>query len=222
MQINIVTLFPEFFEKSLETSILGRAQKKDLLEVKILFLRQFTNDKHQTTDMRPFGGGPGMVMMIEPIDRALKSLGVAKGQEKRKILLTSAKGEIFTQQKAQVFSQLEMITIICGHYEAVDERVAEHLVDAELRIGDYVLSGGEAAALVITDAVTRLLPGVLGNELSNQDESHSVPGRFAFPQYTQPVDYQGWQVPEVLRGGNHQLIAAWREAQRAEAKQNKG
>lgn len=214
MQINILTLFPEYFATGLQVSILGRAQKKGLVNYQIINLRNFTSDKHQTTDQRPFGGGPGMVMMIEPIDKALTWLGVKKGQAESQILLTSAKGGLFHQAQAKDLSGLEQLTLICGHYEGVDERVAEHLVDAEIRIGDYVLSGGEPAAMVITDAVVRLLPGVLGNDLSNVDESHSTLGKLGFPQYTQPVQYKDWTVPEILRQGNHRLIAQWREQQK--------
>jgi tRNA (guanine37-N1)-methyltransferase len=156
-----------------------------------------------------------MVMKIEPIDKALQSLGLNKGQTRTRIFLTSAKGEVFTQQLAMSWaSELDQIAIICGHYEGVDERVAEHLIDAEIRIGDYVLTGGEVAAVVMADAVTRLVPGVLGNELSNQDESHSSPGVRGVPQYTRPEEYNGWKVPEVLLQGHHKLIEEWREAQR--------
>lgn len=210
MKINILTIFPDFFSTPLRTSILKRAVSKKIVQFQVLNLRDFTTDKHQTTDERPFGGGPGMVMMIEPIDRALQALEVSKGQPSKKIILTSAKGDLFQQQTAKVWAELEELTIICGHYEGVDERVALHLVDDEVRIGDYVLTGGEAAALVMSEAVTRLVPGVLGNELSNQAESHSQPGKMAHPQFTKPVDYKGWLVPEVLLSGHHQQIEAWR------------
>ena len=212
MKINILTIFPEYFEKTLNSSILGRASKNKLVEYQVLNLRDFTTDKHQTTDQRPFGGGPGMVMMIEPIDKALEFLGVKKGQKNKLIVLTSAKGDLFKQETAKNWSKLEELTIICGHYEGVDERVAENLVDFEIRVGDYVLTGGEPAALVMADVVTRLIPTVLGNEASNQDESHSIPGKMGHPQYTKPVDYKGWQVPEVLRSGNHKLIEEWRKS----------
>jgi tRNA (guanine37-N1)-methyltransferase len=211
MKINLLTIFPDFFGSPLQTSILKRAATKELVQFQVLNLRDFTTDKHQTTDERPFGGGPGMVMKIEPIDRALQSLGVIKGQAGKKIILTSAKGEQFVQQTAKAWAELEELTIICGHYEGVDERVVLHLIDVEVRIGEYVLTGGEVAALVMSDAVTRLLPGVLGNELSNQAESHSEPGKMAHPQFTKPVDYRGWSVPEVLLSGHHQKIEEWRE-----------
>lgn len=211
MKINILSIFPDFFSQTLQTSILKRATDKEIVDFKILNLRDFTSDKHQTTDQRPFGGGPGMVMMIEPIDKALESLGVSKGQENKKIILTSAKGSLFTQESAINFATLDELTIICGHYEGVDERVALNLVDEEIRIGDYVLTGGEAAALVMSDAVVRLIPGVLGNEFSNQNESHSQPGKMGHPQFTKPVSYKGWEVPEVLLSGHHANIEDWRK-----------
>jgi tRNA (guanine37-N1)-methyltransferase len=211
MKINILTIFPDFFSNPLQSSILKRATNKNLIEFKVLNLRDFTKDKHQTTDQRPFGGGPGMVMMIEPIDRALACLNVKKGDKNKKIILTSAKGALFKQSIAQNFATLDELTLICGHYEGVDERVALYLVDAEMRIGDYVLTGGEAAALVMSDAVTRLIPGVLGNEESNRNESHSSPGKLAHPQFTKPADYKGMLVPEVLLSGDHQQIKSWRE-----------
>jgi len=211
MKINILTIFPEFFLSPLQTSILKRATSRHLIEFNLLNLRDFTSDKHQTTDSRPFGGGPGMVMMIEPIDKALQSLHLSPKQSHKKILLTSAKGTLFTQETARNFATLDELTLICGHYEGVDERVAMHLVDGEISIGDYVLTGGEPAALVISDAVTRLIPGVLGNELSNQDESHSQPHKIGHPQFSKPADYRGWTVPEILLSGHHEKIKAWRK-----------
>lgn len=212
MKINILTIFPNFFINPLETSILKRAINKNLIEFKILNLRDFAKDKHQTTDQRPFGGGPGMVMMIEPIDMALEFLQVKKGEQNKKIILTSAKGSMFTQTNAKSFANLDELTIICGHYEGVDERVAMHLVDEEIRIGDYVLTGGEVAALVMSDAITRLIPGVLGNDESNQNESHSQPGKLAHPQFTKPANYKSMIVPDILLSGNHQEIANWRNS----------
>lgn len=214
MRVNILTLFPAFFTSALQESILKRAQVAGLVEYNIINIRDFTHDKHQTTDERPFGGGPGMLMKVEPIDEALTSLRVAKGQENKLIILTSAKGQAFDQRVAREYAQLTELTIICGHYEGVDERVAEHLIDAEVRIGDYVLTGGEPAALVMADAVTRLLPGVLGNAASNQDESHSQPGQLGFPQYTRPEVYKDWSVPKVLLSGDHRQIEQWRQEQK--------
>ena len=164
MTINILTLFPEYFDSVLQTSMLKRAQDKGLVSFKVINIRDYAQDKHRVTDDRPFGGGPGMVMKVEPIALALESLSVA---DKGRVLLTSAKGRQFSQPVAQQLATLTSVTIICGHYEGVDERVAENLVDEEVRIGDYVLTGGEPAAAVMVDAITRLLPGVLGNEESN-------------------------------------------------------
>lgn len=155
-----------------------------------------------------------MVMKVEPIDAALRALGVEKGQPHSKIILTSAKGRLLTQQDVQSMAELQTVTIICGHYEGVDERVATHLIDEEIRIGDYVLTGGEPAAAVMIDAITRLIPGVLGNEASTQGESHSQPGVLGYPQYTRPEVYKDWAVPSVLLTGNHAEIAEWRHRQR--------
>lgn len=214
MQVNLLSLFPEYFISPLAESILKRAQSADAVKIKNLDLRDFTHDAHRTTDDRPFGGGPGMVMMVAPIAEALTSLGLTKGQPNKLIVLTSAKGEMFTQTEAKNWSNLTELTIICGHYEGVDERVALNLVDIEIRIGDYVLTGGEPAALVMLDAVTRLLPGVLGNELSNQNESHAIPGQLGFSQYTRPENYQGLSVPKILLSGDHLKIQSWRDQQK--------
>lgn len=210
MKINILTLFPQYFTETLQTSILGKAIQRQAIEYHIVDIRDFAEDKHQITDDKPYGGGAGMVMKIKPIDLALQSLAVKKGQEEKKIILTSAKGELFDQKLAADYSKLKELTIICGHYEGVDERVAENLVDEEVRIGDYVLTGGEPAALVMTDAVVRLIPGVLGNEQSLQDESHSTAGVLSYPVYTRPEVYKGWAVPPVLLSGHHQKIKDWR------------
>lgn len=246
MFIRILTLFPEFFTSPLQSSILKRAEQDAYVQFQVVNIRNFTTDKHQTADDRPYGGGPGMVMKVEPIFGALQSVGahtVAKlptptqvgsaeqsrvpvesqslehGQAiKQKVILTSAKGKVFTQQLAQEYATLDELIIICGHYEGVDERVAEHLIDEEVRVGDYVLTGGEPAALIMSDAVTRLLPGVLGNEASNQGESHSMPGLLAHPQYTRPEEFLGWRVPEVLLQGHHQVIETWRKQQQKSEK----
>jgi len=214
MKINILTIFPKYFSHPLNTSILKRAQEKQLVTYQIINLRDFAQDKHQTTDDRPFGGGPGMVMMIEPIDLALQSLGQKKGSSGKKIILTSAKGSLFTQERAWQWSQLDEISIICGHYEGVDERVAKYLVDEEIRIGDFVLTGGEPAVLVMSDAVIRLLPGVLGNEESVADESHTKSGLAGPEQYTRPATYKNWEVPEVLLSGDPKKISAYKNQKR--------
>ncbi|MBP7842728.1 tRNA (guanosine(37)-N1)-methyltransferase TrmD [Candidatus Woesebacteria bacterium] len=213
MKITILTLFPEYFDSILGTSMIKRAQEKGSVDFQIVNIRDFAQDKHKLTDDRPFGGGPGMVMLVEPIDLALQSLGVQKNTSNKKIILTSAKGKKFDQSVAREYANLEELVLICGHYEGVDERVAQNYIDEEVRIGDYVLTGGEPAVAVMLDAVTRLLPGVLGNEESNLDESHSVPGKLGYPAYSRPAEYKGMQVPEVLLSGDHKKIAEWRKGQ---------
>jgi tRNA (guanine37-N1)-methyltransferase len=215
MKIIILTLFPEYFVSPLGESIIKRAQDDQRITFEVINIRDYTTDKHRVTDDRPYGGGPGMVMKVEPIANALAATSALIGSQ-HKTILTSAKGTLFTQQKAVEYAELDSLTIICGHYEGVDERVAEHLIDEEVRIGDYVLTGGEPATAVMIDAITRLIPGVLGNELSNQNESHSQPGVFGFPQYTRPEEFNGWKVPEVLLQGHHAQIEAWREKQRTQ------
>ena len=216
LHIDVITLFPEYFATPLQQSLLGKALDQQKLEVSVHHLREFGLGKHQLTDDRPFGGGPGMVMLVEPLDQALQSLGYQVGTPGECIALTSAKGPMYTQAVARQWSQLNRLCLICGHYEGVDERVAEHLIDTEIRIGDYVLTGGEPASLVIIDSVARLQPGVLGNEASLQDESHDEPGKMSYPQYSRPETYRNWQVPPVLLSGNHQSIAQWRTEQSAQ------
>lgn len=229
MKITILTLFPDYFARPLAESMIGRAATTQKCQFQIINIRDFAPGKHRVTDDRPYGGGPGMVMKLEPIFNALASLDLTNDHglkpledrsEKIRVVLTSAKGEIFTQQVAESYSQLDHLVMVCGHYEGVDERVATHLVDAEIRIGDYVLTGGEPAALVMTDAVVRLLPGVLGNEFSTQNESHSEPGLLGYGQYTRPEEFMGWTVPPVLLGGNHAEIKAWRKQNQANLNQD--
>lgn len=217
MTIDIITLFPEYFAGVTSSSVLGKAVQSQAVTINIHALRPFGVGKHHLTDDRPYGGGPGMVMLVEPIDAALQHLGYAKGTAGEFIALTSAQGPVFTQQTARDWAKLERLCIICGHYEGVDERVAEYLIDTEIRIGDYVLTGGEPAAAVITDAVARLLPNVLGNEASLQGESHDTPGKLGYPQYSRPENYRDWSVPKVLLGGNHAEITAFRETERKQA-----
>lgn len=214
MTIDIITLFPEYFEGPLHTSILGKALAQQKVSVQVHALREFGVGKHHLTDDRPFGGGPGMVLLVEPINAQLTALGYRKGTAGEQIILTSAKGQSFGQATAQEWSQLDRLCFICGHYEGVDERVAQHLIDAEIRIGEYVLTGGEPAVAVMTDAVVRLLPSVLGNSESLVGESHHAPGVLGYPQYSRPAEYKGWSVPEVLLSGNHTEIAKYREDQR--------
>lgn len=193
--------------------MLDKAQKRTDLKINVLDIRSFAQDKHQLTDESPFGGGAGMVMKIEPIDLALQSLGCVKGQTGKKIILTSAKGKLFNQQLSSEYSKLTEISIICGHYQGVDERVARYLVDEELRIGEFVMTGGEPVALMMLDSVVRLLPSVLGNEESLNNESHQVVGLSGFPLYTRPADYCGMKVPQILLTGDHKKIDEWRKSQ---------
>lgn len=202
------------FDGVFSESIIKRAVQKGLVDISLINIRDFTDDKHKTTDLPPYGGGPGMVMTIEPIDRALQHIkkSTVQGQPS-KIVLLSAKGTVFTQQKAKEYAHTESLILICGHYEGVDERVAQYLCDEEIRIGDYVLTGGEIPAMVVVDSVVRLLPGALGDEQSIVTESHSKPGYLEYPQYTRPAQYKGWNVPDVLLSGNHAEIEQWRREQ---------
>jgi len=210
MEIHLVTIFSEIFDSYINESILKRAQKKRKVKIIVHDLRLFTLDKHKKVDDRPYGGGPGMVMQVEPIVRALKKIAPRKSKFTR-VLLTSAKGKPFTQSQAREFSRLKKLVLICGHYEGVDERVMKY-IDGEISIGDYVLTGGELPALVIADAVVRLLPGVLGDDESSTDESHETPGVLEYPHYTRPEVFDGYKVPKELLSGNHKEIAAWRKA----------
>jgi len=244
MRFDTITIFPEFFEGPLDYGIVRRAREARLIETHVHDLRNFTHDRHRTVDDRPFGGGAGMVMKPEPIFEAVESL-VGEHPERQPgtaIVLLSAAGKLFRQETARRFAQLERIVLICGRYEGVDERVAEHLATDEISIGDFVLSGGELPAAMVLDAVTRLIPGALGNEDSAVDESFSVEGASGakaqdkgaaelshvnvrpttraredgvrgildYPHYTRPQTFRGWDVPEVLIGGNHEEIRRWR------------
>jgi tRNA (guanine37-N1)-methyltransferase len=247
MRFDLITIFPEFFTGPLDHGILRRARESGLVDVRIQDLRVFTKDKHRSVDDRPFGGGEGMVLKPEPLFEATESLlgqSMGSAQEpasldsKTAIVLMSAAGNLFRQTTARRYAQLDRIIFLCGRYEGVDERVAEHLATEEISVGDYVLSGGELPAMVVIDAVTRLIPGALGNEASSQNESfsenlaardsspvgaqHAAPlqasSQFSnyllldFPHYTRPADFRGWKVPEVLIGGNHAEVANWRRA----------
>ena len=205
MHIDILTLFPEMFTGPFDNSIIKRAQDQNLVKIAIHDLRTWTSDPHHTADDRPYGGGPGMVMLVEPIDKALSEL-----KQKSRVILTSPRGTPFTQTKAQELSTLDHLIFIAGHYEGVDQRVEDHLVDESLSIGDYVLTGGELPAMVMIDAIVRLLPGALGDPTSTQEESHSQPGYLEYPHYTRPEEYRSWPVPKVLLSGDHAAIAKWR------------
>jgi tRNA (guanine37-N1)-methyltransferase len=208
LQIDIITIFPEMVMPYLSGSILGRGAKSGALKFAVHQLRKWTTDKHNTVDDKPFGGGPGMVMKIEPFDKALKSLRLKKNA---RVILTSAQGKPFTQADARRLAKYDRLVFLCGRYEGVDERVAQHLVDEEFSIGDYVLTGGELAALVMADAVSRHIPGVLGKGES-LEEVHG-----SFPQYTRPEVYKKWKVPDVLLSGNHKKIEEWRKGQQKTA-----
>ena len=206
MRVDILTLFPEICRAPLHESMMKRAQECGALDLRIHNLRDWTTDRHRSADGTPFGGGQGMVMKPEPIFAAVESLR----SERSKVLLMTPQGRRFSQELAVQFSGAEHLIIISGHYEGVDHRVAEHLADEEISIGDYVLTNGAIAAAVVVDAVVRLLPGVLGHEQSAADDSFSV-GLLEGPQYTRPADFRGWRVPDVLLSGNHAEIAAWRK-----------
>lgn len=207
MRFDLLTIFPGMFDAYLNESILKRAQKNKKVSFRFHDLRDFTADKHRTVDDRPYGGGVGMVMKVEPIYRALKALPKSK---KRRVLLMSAKGKTFTQQMANELTSYNQLIIICPRYEGVDERVLDY-VDEEISIGSYVLTGGELPAMVVIDAVTRLLPGVLGKDESSVDESHSEPGILEYPQYTRPEVFMKKKVPKELLSGDHKNIAKWRK-----------
>jgi tRNA (guanine37-N1)-methyltransferase len=212
MRIDIVTLFPEICRTPLSESIMKRAQENRVVELHVHNLRDWTTDKHHVVDDAPFGGGQGMVMKPEPIFAAVEDLKSKTANRKSQIVLMSPAGRRFDQQMAQQLSQESHLIIISGHYEGVDHRVIEHLIDLEISIGDYVLTNGGIAAVVLVDSIVRLLPGALGHEQSAADDSFSN-GLLEAPQYTRPADFRGWKVPEVLLSGNHAEIAKWRKEQ---------
>lgn len=209
MKINVITIFPEFFSSPLEVSLVGKARSDGTLTVELIDLRQWGKGTHRAVDDAPFGGGAGMVMMVEPLHAALEPLG-----HTCRILLSAA-GEPLTQASLDRWVRRDELTLVCGRYEGVDERVAEHLIDEEVSLGDYVLLGGEVGALAIIEGVTRLLPGVVGNPESVTTESFRD-GLLEEPQYTRPAEFHGWRVPDVLLSGDHGRIAAWRRQQRLE------
>ena len=217
MVFDVVTIFPDFFSGILANGMLKRAAAAGCVEIRLHDLRDHTDDKHRTVDDRPFGGGPGMVFKPEPVFRAVEALKA--GGEKFPVVLLSPQGRVLTQSVARELAQESRVVLICGRYEGVDERVAEHLATDEISIGDYVLSGGELAAAVVMEAVTRLIPGALGNEESTEQDSFSLgeagpasagQGLLDSPHYTRPAEFHGWKVPEVLLSGNHEEIRQWR------------
>ncbi len=243
MRFDLITIFPEFFAGPLDHGIVRRAKEAGIAEIHVQDLREFTKDRHRTVDDRPFGGGEGMVLKPEPLFEAVENLlGHTVGDAENRVLLEagtavvlmSAAGRLFTQETARHYAKLERVILICGRYEGVDERVAEFLATEEISVGDYVLSGGELPAAIVVDAVTRLLPGALGNEASAENESFSelAPSEAAntavmpqsrqakllldFPHYTRPAEYRGWKVPDVLISGHHAEVAKWRRQQATE------
>jgi tRNA (guanine37-N1)-methyltransferase len=229
MKFEVITIFPDFFRGPFDFGIIRRAKESGLVEINIHDLRAFTKDKHRTVDDRPFGGGEGMVLKPEPIFECIESFcsadALVRDKSRATVVLLSASGQPFTQSVAAELSQLDRVTIICGRYEGVDERVAEHIADREISVGDFVLSGGELAAAMIVDVVTRLIPGALGNEASSKQESFThgeyvvegLPnstcgsgGLLDYPHYTRPAEFRGMQVPELLVNGNHEEIKRWR------------
>lgn len=211
MRIEVLTTFPGIIEAVTAESILGRARQKGIVEIEAMNLRDFSTDRHKTTDDEPFGGGPGMVMKCEPVFAAVEALKARRPGEKPRIVLMTPQGRRFDQKLAEELAAESCVIIICGRYEGVDERIREHLVTDEISIGDYVLSGGEIPALVVIDAVARLVPGVLGDEDSAISESFSS-GLLDYPQYTRPAEFDKFRVPDVLLSGNHELIRKWRRA----------
>ncbi len=210
MQFEVFTLLPEVFSPYLKSSILQRAHERELINVRVHNIRDFTHDKHHTTDDTPYGGGGGMVMKPEPVFEVAAS--VLGPEPACPIILLTPQGRVFTQAIADEFSRHEKIALICGRYEGVDERIREHLVTDEISIGDYVLTGGELPALVLIDAISRLIPGVLGDPQGAADDSHAM-GLLEYPHYTRPPEFNGWKVPEVLLSGDHGKIEKWRREQ---------
>ncbi len=206
MRIDILTLFPEMFS-SLSASLLGKAQEKDILQINIINIRDFSKDKHKKTDDYTFGGGNGMLMTPQPIYDAMTSI---EGYESAHKIYLSPRGKVFKQEMVKSLTDFDHLIFLCGHYEGVDQRVVDMLIDEEISIGDFVLTGGELPAMVIIDAVSRYLPGVLGNSQSTEEESFSS-GLLEYPQYTRPAEFMGRRVPEVLLSGDHEKIRKWRE-----------
>jgi tRNA (guanine37-N1)-methyltransferase len=209
VRIEVLTLFPEMFQGVFDLGIMKRAIEQKLVTIGLHNIRDYTHDKHHTADDYPYGGGAGMVLKPEPIFEAVESIDKKEGTP---VILLSPQGRLFTQKVAQELTQHSQLVLICGHYEGVDERVREHLASDEISIGDYVLSGGELAAMVVMESVFRLVPGVLGSEESPLDDSH-VGGLLEYPHYTRPPEYRGWPVPEILLSGNHAQIKNWRREQ---------
>lgn len=211
MKFNVLTLFPDMFEAVLGDSIIGRARKNELIEINVLNIRDFSKNKHRKTDDYPFSGGGGMLMTPQPIYDAYMSIA-GKREQKPHTVYLSPQGEIFSQRKAKELSKEEEIILLCGHYEGVDQRVLDMIVDEEISMGDFVLTGGEIPAMAVIDAVSRMIPGVLANEKSYGDESH-FSGLLEYPQYTHPKEFMGREIPEILISGHHKNIEKWKREQ---------
>lgn len=212
MRFDVLTIFPDMFSPILSASMIKRAQVKKKVSIQVHDLRKYTNDKHKKVDDRPFGGGPGMVMMAQPIVDAVKKI---KGRRRAKVILFCPAGKPFTQQKAKELTEVKNLILVCGHYEGVDARVEDEVIDECLSIGDYVLTGGELPAMILIDCVTRLIPGVLGRADSLTDESFEG-DQLDYPQFTRPANFHGNKVPDVLISGNHEAVKKWREAKSLE------
>ena len=208
LKFDIVTIFPKIFDSYLKESLIGKAQKKKLISIKIHNLRDFTQDRHKSVDERPFGGGLGMVMKVEPICKAVKKI---KKSRKSKVILFTPRGKKFNQKIAYHLSKLDQVIMICGRYEGVDERVAKHVADMELSIGDFDLMGGELPAIIVTETVTRLIPGAIGKPSLLKERITKEKGFIEYPQYTRPEVFKNWPVPKVLISGNHKEIEKWRK-----------
>jgi tRNA (guanine37-N1)-methyltransferase len=212
MRIDILTLFPQMFDGVFSYSIIGRAKERGLIDVRLYDIRAYTHDKHHIVDDYPFGGGPGMVLKPEPIFEAVEVIAKEIGMPDMPTILLSPQGRLFNQKVARQLAEYQQFILICGRYEGIDERVGDYLANDEISVGDYVLNGGEVAAMVVVDCVVRLLPGVVGSDESIVEDSHSE-GLLEYPQYTRPVAYRNWEVPSVLLSGNHGQIARWRRQQ---------
>ncbi len=210
MIFHVLTIFPDFFRGPFDHGVVPRAREAGLIEIRVHDLRDWTHDRHRTVDDRPFGGGEGMLLKAGPIFEAVESIWPSGKSPKKRIVLLSAQGRKFDQPLAREFAGLDELLLICGRYEGVDERVAQHLADEEISVGDFVLSGGELAAAMVVDVVARLREGVLGNSQSAVAESFGENGLLDCPQYTRPAEFRGWKAPEVLLGGNHEQIRQWR------------
>jgi len=210
MKIDVLTLFPEMFKGPFDESILKRAQDDGKVKIQIYNLRDWATDKRKTVDGKPYGGGPGMVMKVDVIDKAVQDLKAKQKEGKTRVVLMDTKGPLYNQKKAKELSKLDHLILIAGHYEGVDHRVHEQVVDEVISVGEYVLTGGEIPIMVVVDSVIRLLPEVLGNSESLEEESYDNQGEIEYPQYTRPEEYKGWKVPKILLSGNHAKIKTWR------------